>query len=272
MKRWAFVTVGLYASLLLLLTFPAILLASFGFSEAKGWHLDPSVVAVSDAFREWGYWVILGVLVVAQLLLLIVPVNLAERRLPSRRKLVIPVITASFLLGNLMLAGVFSIVGAFFGDDGSAVIEQPANLAEQLVAQYAPLRAAVQALGIPPSAQLQFFYFTTTVGYLLVSWLVWALLFYHHGQADEPEDLIRRSTRWLLRASILELLVAVPSHIIIRHRNDCCAPVASFWGIVTGISVMLLAFGPGVFFLFAQRFRHAQVRRAHRPTTGSSSA
>jgi hypothetical protein len=63
---------------------------------------------------------------------------------------------------------------------------------------------------------------------------------------------------WLLRGSILELLIAVPSHVIVRQRDDCCAPFATFWGIVTGISVMLISFGPGVLFLFAARIRRKQ--------------
>ena len=70
---------------------------------------------------------------------------------------------------------------------------------------------------------------------------------------DDPGRLMDRLTRWLLRGSILELLVAVPSHVVSRSRGDCCAPMGTFWGIVTGLSVMLLAFGPGVYFLFVAR-------------------
>jgi len=58
----------------------------------------------------------------------------------------------------------------------------------------------------------------------------------------------------------LELLVAVPSHVIVRRRDDCCAPMGTFWGITTGISVMLLCFGPGVFFLFVERFQKLKPR------------
>jgi len=89
--------------------------------------------------------------------------------------------------------------------------------------------------------------------------------FYHYAKADEAETLVQRTTRWLLRGSILELLVAVPSHIIVRQREECCAPIVSFWGIVTGISVMLLSFGPGVLFLFAARIRQRRPRTAQPP-------
>ena len=36
--------------------------------------------------------------------------------------------------------------------------------------------------------------------------------------------------------------------------------MGTFWGIATGISVMLLCFGPGVFFLFVERFRRLQPK------------
>jgi hypothetical protein len=68
------------------------------------------------------------------------------------------------------------------------------------------------------------------------------------------------TTRWLLRGSILELLIAVPSHVLVRRRDDCCAPAGTFWGIATGISVMLLCFGPGIFFLFVARCRKLKPR------------
>ena len=90
---------------------------------------------------------------------------------------------------------------------------------------------------------------------LIVFWLVWAIIFRRATKSGSPDALLKRSTRWLLRGSILELLVAVPSHVIVRRRDDCCAPAGTFWGIATGISVMLLCFGPGVYFLFVERFQ-----------------
>ena len=61
------------------------------------------------------------------------------------------------------------------------------------------------------------------------------------------------------------LLIAVPSHILVRQRNDCCAPFATFWAITVGFSVMLLSFGPGVFFLFAKRIRSLKAKNPGNP-------
>ncbi|HEY4951841.1 MAG TPA: hypothetical protein VII71_00470, partial [Verrucomicrobiae bacterium] len=81
-------------------------------------------------------------------------------------------------------------------------------------------------------------------------------------KSGSPDAVVKRATRWLLRGSILELIIAVPSHVIVRRRDDCCAPAGTFWGIVTGISVMLLCFGPGVFFLFVERFQKLKPKSA----------
>jgi hypothetical protein len=41
--------------------------------------------------------------------------------------------------------------------------------------------------------------------------------------------------------------------VIARRRGDCSAPAVTSFGIVTGIAVMLLAFGPSVLFLYKKR-------------------
>jgi hypothetical protein len=93
---------------------------------------------------------------------------------------------------------------------------------------------------------------------LLAFWIIWTIIFRHFADTDDPDSLLKRAVRWLLRGSILELIVAVPSHVIV-HR----APMGTFWGIATGISVLLLAFGPSVYFLFAEKFESAQIKPAN---------
>jgi len=46
--------------------------------------------------------------------------------------------------------------------------------------------------------------------------------------------------------------------VLARHRQDCCAPLATSLGIAAGLTVMLISFGPGVLFLFADRWRRRQ--------------
>jgi hypothetical protein len=240
MKRWAIYTVLLYALALSVLAVPATWLGFHKWSDAP----DP-FLGYFGIFTFWGYWVWLAVLVAGQILLLLLPVNIAEKRLPARRPLKIPVIVTAFFLANLLLAGIFSVICAGFGD----------NIPESFDLSYPDDTSGVGAL-------------LTAILTLLVFWLIWSVVFRNFAKSDDPDALIKRATRWLLRGSILELLVAVPSHVIVRRRDDCCAPAGTFWGIATGISVMLLCFGPGVYFLFAERFEKLKPKS---PDTGKQS-
>jgi len=227
MKRWAVLTVSIYALALMLLTAPVFWLALHHWSDAQDSFLNSFAI-----FAYWGYWVWLGVLVAGQILLLLLPINIAEKRLPSRRKLKVPIIVGAFFFANLLLAGIFSILCAIYGDN---------------IPGYYDLGGANDTSGWGG--------LLTAIVTLLVFWLVWSIVFRHFAKYDDPDTLVKRATRWLLCGSILELLVAVPSHVIVRRRGDCCAPAGTFWGIATGISVMLLCFGPGVYFLFVERMQ-----------------
>lgn len=239
MKRWAIFTVLLYALALVVLTLP-VALAAFG-----NWgkiEMHTGLREVLQWYLNWGYWLWLGILVAGQSLLLLLPINLAERRLPARRPLKIPVTVTAFFLGNLFLAGLLSILCALFKEAGF----QPFTF----------LAPGLADPGNPTGGECA----VSITIIFLAFWIIWAVIFRSFAKADAPDALLKRITRWLLAGSILELLVAVPSHVIVRRRDDCCAPIGTFWGIATGISVMLLCFGPGVFFLFVERFRRLKPK------------
>ncbi|HEV2453271.1 MAG TPA: hypothetical protein VGY98_03365 [Verrucomicrobiae bacterium] len=235
MKRWAILTVFVYVLALILLAVPAIVIAF------SGKHLY-SVSMAAAVYRQWFYWLWLALLAGGQALLLLLPINIADKRLPARRNLKVPIVVSAFLLAMLALAGVLSVLSAIYGDN----IPPYYNLGYQMHGQDTPIGA-----------------FFTGVVIMLIFWLAWLIVFRRAAERDNPDALIKRATRWMLRGSILELLVAVPSHVIVRRRDDCCAPAFTFWGIATGISVMLLCFGPGVFFLFVERFERLRPKEAH---------
>jgi hypothetical protein len=251
MKRWAALTVLLYALALMALTVPVLLIA-FG-----GWAKNG--IGLQDALKfysYWEYWLWLAVLVAGQALLLLLPIDISERRLPARRPLKVPVIISAFLLANLCFAGIFSILCAIFTDGAFKIFDflphfffNVANSANQIISPH-------------PATTPDWQSNLNLILIMLVFWSVWAIIFRRATKSDEPDALLKRITRWLLRGSILELLVAVPSHIIVRRREDCCAPAGTFWGIATGVSIMLLCFGPGVFFLFVERFKRLQPKAA----------
>ncbi|HUA69179.1 MAG TPA: hypothetical protein VMA13_11585 [Candidatus Saccharimonadales bacterium] len=246
MKRWAVLTVLLYVLALLGLTVPIILIA-FG-----NWGLPKNNINLQGTLQiylAWGYWLWLAIMVAGQALLLLLPINIAERRLPARRSLRTPVLVSAFFLANLCFAGIFSILCAIFTDqafnyfDLFALFNTRSNQSNQANGN----NSGTGTLG-------------TVILTVLIFWLIWFVVFRRFAKSDDPASLLKRLTRWLLRGSILELLVAVPSHIVVRRRDDCCAPAGTFWGIATGISIMLLCFGPGVFFLFVERINRLKPK------------
>ena len=253
MKRWAILTVALYVVILAAITLPVILLAFASWWVKQSGGVDfPSAVEV---YQQLGFWIWLGLMALGQALLLLAPVGIAERRLAPRRPLLVPVLTGGFFLAALVFGGLVSVLCAVFKEKGFEAFAFIGEFEQNPLAHFIVKNSAASG-----NAGLQYVFGMMTVTALL--WLVWALVFYRFAKADDPHALVKRTTRWLLRGSILELLVAVPSHIIARQRNDCCAPFGTFWGITTGLSIMLLCFGPGVFFLFAERFDRLKSAKA----------
>jgi hypothetical protein len=257
MKRWALLTVLLYVATLLLLTVP-VLLVTFGdwWGQQSGSVEAKSLLAI---YEEPWFWTWIAVMGLGQALLLVVPVNISQRRLTPRRPLLVPVLTATFFLANIAFGIVLSVLCVLFRDkafDAFGVLGE--------ITWSDPVRNLVAAKAFAGSVGTG----TATLDYILGAivvlaglWLFWGLVFYGFARADDSEAMVKRTVRWLLRGTILELLIAVPSHIVARRRDDCCAPLGTFWGITTGLSIMLLCLGPGVFFLFAERIRRLRAKQ-----------
>ena len=188
---------------------------------------------VRDVMGAWQYWMLVAVLVLGQAALLVVPVKAAGGRPTTRRSLLWPVLASGFLMGLLAIGAVAS-VGEFI---------KQSKVTDSNVVDYVACAAGAAI------------------------WLVWGLVFYRSTQSANARDFVTRQCRLLLRGSLLELLVAVPTHIVARNRDYCCAGVYTFVGISFGLTVMLASFGPAVFFLFAERWR-----RVHPPTDGTPKA
>jgi hypothetical protein len=91
-------------------------------------------------------------------------------------------------------------------------------------------------------------------------WFMWTVIFWSLSYDAGPDAIAARLHRGLLAGSVLELLVAVSTHVVVRRRTDCCAGIGTGLGICAGVVVMLLAFGPSVGFLYYRRWK-----QVHRP-------
>jgi hypothetical protein len=187
MKRWAILTVLLYAVALIMLTVPAIWIAFNGWSDK-----DVSLQNMLKMYLRWGYWLWLAVLAAGQALLLLLPINIAERRLPTRRPLKTPVIVTAFFLANLCFAGLVSILCLYFQEDGA-----------NFFGYFLPFKPNQVS---PSDFETEFGAVITGLAF----WFVWAVIFRSFAKSDDPDALLKRSTRWLLRGSILELLGPFP--------------------------------------------------------------
>jgi hypothetical protein len=227
MRRWGAVITLFYALVLVVLLVPAGLLLVGDISSGAGFQQ-----ALKEAYAFGGTWVSMGLLVCAQALLLFLRVDTSFRRLKARAHILVSAATTAFFLGLLTVAGIFS---AWVGLKG----EKGLNLVDRLPAGAASLLIAWAAL-----------------------WLVWAIAFYLFSR--DSGDPVTRAVSWLLRGSVLELLIAVPAHVMVRRRHDCSAPVVTSFGITTGVAIMLMSFGPSVLLLYKKRLDGYSARAAGR--------
>lgn len=230
-KRWPVVTVLLYALWVTAVFAPAVLCVVLWLGHPDAPGFDEVADFLLTFYGEfWPFWIFCAILIVSQMLLLIIPVKIVKKRPKPRRGLWLTAIAAGALFAIVVLGIVWSIAAAIFGDDSID--------------------------GIVPLLALIF---------LLVNWIVWSCIFRSFARNTDPQCYFRRLMKWLLHGTILELLVAVPSHIIVRHRDVCCADCVTATGIATGLAVMLISFGPGIYFLYAERIE------SKKPTIGNNS-
>ncbi len=92
-----------------------------------------------------------------------------------------------------------------------------------------------------------------------VNWLGWSVAFFHRYRDAERYVMARGLVSTLLAGSLVELLVAIPSHIIVTRQPGCFVGLLTACGIISGIVVMLWAFGPGIVLLFLYERRKREL-------------
>ena len=213
MRRWGVVVTTVYTLVLLVFIVPA----AVAIVEARAPFWSRLFSNVLDVYQEWMVWMVLAALILCQATLLFLSVDTSDRRLKPRSHIVVSCAAAGLLLMLLLFAGGMSLSAGILGEHFDRVL--------------------------PDSGWI----FAILVGI----WMAWGIVFYVF--AHKSDNVIKQAMTWLLRASVLELLVAVPCHVIVRRRDDCCAPVVTSFGIATGIAIMLLSFGPSVLILYKKR-------------------
>lgn len=182
----------------------------------------PTISDFTEALYQWQTWLILVLMIGAQFALLRIPVAKSIGRPVGQRSVWATIIAAIFMMGLLLLGTVASVYDFFTRLEGSSGFLLPLICG-------------------------------------LINWLLWAVYFHRSLSSIQQTSTLQK---YLWRGSILELLVAVPTHIIARQRDYCCAGVMTFVGLSCGMAVMLFAFGPALYVLFSERWKRLHSRPA----------
>jgi hypothetical protein len=192
---------------------------------------SPAIAFASDEFDVGlGLLVAVAILVVAGLGLVLIPVRVATMRPPTGRKSwAFVVVATGGAFGLLVLAGTLAAAEWLLGPqrvDG-----------EQLM--------------------------STAVTATLIVWVGWTILFVVMGRRHGADRVGSRLYQIVMAGSALELLIAVPAHIVVRKRTDCCAGIYTGFGLACGMAIMLISLGPALAILYyrkAREIRHDPLR------------
>jgi len=213
MRKWGFVVTACYALILLGFILPMAVAI-----VAPLFSASRLWQGIMEACQQWRVWIPLVIFLSGQALLLFLSVDTSFKRLNPRAHILVSGTVSALLLAVLTAAGIFSLGFGVSGDKfGDTYFSAERNV----------------------------------WGFCFVLWLLWGILFYFYFRNSSA--VVTRLLSWLLKGSVLELLIAVPCHIIVRRRHDCSAPIVTSFGIASGLAIMVLTFGPSVLFLYKKR-------------------
>jgi hypothetical protein len=220
MKKWGLVVTLFFIAAVVLLLVPTAVLLIGSSSSLKASDF-------ADAYRSSFIWSCVAVVVLGEILLLWLKVDTTRRRLKPRTHILVSAVTTALFVAILTF-NIILAVGVILRGDG-LFGSWP---------DYAVLLVLIGEFAIP--------------------WLIWGVLFYRFWRSSS--DPVTQAVAWLFRGSVLELLIAVPAHVIVRRRHDCSAPLATSFGITTGIAIMLISFGPSVLLLYKKRMEEYSMK------------
>jgi hypothetical protein len=179
--------------------------------------------SLKDIYTVGFVWFVAVILIGGEAILLFLTVDTSQKRLRPRTHIAISYTVTAAFFALLVFAAFTALEVAIFGD--TYILTSIAEI----------------------------------IGIWAGLWLLWGAVFYLYTRNSPVATT--RILSWLLKGSILELLIAVPCHVIVRRRHDCSAPFATGFGIATGVAVMLLCFGPSVLLLYKKRLDSYSTRR-----------
>lgn len=228
MKKWGLLVSAYYVAAIVALFWPLFWILYLIHYDHAQLSWEAFFDRFSKVFSYLWFTIPVAVVVLGQILLLIVPVDASRRRLKPRAKLMLPVALTGLFLSVLCSGILTSILLVAFKDNFFEYLDEHHVIRNSYLILWPVL------------------------------WIVWAAVFYLRVRNEE--NPVSRAASWILKGSILEFLVVVPSHVIVRRRDDCCAPVGTSLGLCAGLAIMIVAFGPSVLLLYKKQIERYKVR------------
>ncbi len=91
----------------------------------------------------------------------------------------------------------------------------------------------------------------------LTLWCFWGVIFCIYWSKSDYNTWLGRVVRGLIAGSVMEFFVAIP--IYAKSQEGCYCERGSYAGLVFGGTVLLWAFGPGVFILFLKEKHRREI-------------
>jgi hypothetical protein len=176
-----------------------------------------------NVYSQYQYWVIIFLMVICEWVLLMIPVKLSAKKPVKQRSIILTTVLAGILMTILLVSLIYSVTELIIGHEVNKL-------------NYTPL---LVILGI---------------------WIFWSVVFIVKGKTLGIENSYNKQMKILKGTSILTVIIAIPSHIIVRSRDYCCAGMFTALGLICGFSVMLLSFGPGIIILYADKIKKKRQR------------
>ena len=95
----------------------------------------------------------------------------------------------------------------------------------------------------------------------LFSGAMWTYLLRHIGRSRDP-NLIGKLVRKLFIGSALETTLSIPLVYLAARRSNCFCSLASFFGIIIGITSLICLCGPAGLLLLTRKSRQMWIREA----------
>jgi hypothetical protein len=165
-----------------------------------------------DGGAMGGMLIAVGVMFVAQALLIFGAGTIRLCHPIRRRRLILPVFVGATMLG-LLVAGFLIAMTELFKLDSV--------VSEELI-----------------------------LGVIFVSWIGWGVLLWLGLRDRARHTILARITTWVFAGSLAELVATVPAHVIVTRRPGCLVGLSTMLGIVAGVAVMTFSFGPMIALLF----------------------